>query len=192
MENMHSARALRPVEAEPGVLVHSSADRELAASHWLLAAHPNPRQAQREWTDKKLALLPLGTLFSAVRIPQTLVFAIAGRVSHEEADAFLADALNGGPVICDPKGHRYYALVPGSMPAKWTAAADEWMQLGVECLGHGTYLGVPRVDAVDLNPETWASYWSVPMPSAAELCFPLTVARLIAAGKRCLAEAADA
>ncbi|MEU0189439.1 hypothetical protein ABZ250_06185 [Streptomyces afghaniensis] len=34
--------------------------------------------------------------------------------------------------------------------------------------------------------QALASYWSVPMDSAAALCTPLTVARLIAAGRHCL------
>lgn len=188
----HHEGALPPVELEPGVRVHTGSDRRLAIEHWLLSAAPARDRARREWQEAGMAMLPLGTLFSAVRIPEKLVAAIVGRASHEEVDAFLADALEGGPVICDPRQRRYYALVPGSMPTKWTAAAVEWTALGVECQGHGWYLGVPPVDAVDLHPGTWASYWSVPMPSPGELCAPLAVARLLAAGARRMAEAADA
>lgn len=72
------------------------------------------------------------------------------------------------------------------MPITWCDAAEDWRPLGVECLGRGTYLGVPRVDIVEFDPQTYISYWAVPMPSAAELCSPLKVARLIAAGKRAL------
>ncbi len=188
---MSENRALRPVETEPGVFVHTRADRQLATEHWLLSAHPAPTRARREWTDHKMALLPLGTLFSAVRIPQSLVLAVVGRAPHAEVDTFLAEALNDGPVICDPRGHRYYALVPGSMPAKWSAAAEEWLGLGVGCLGRGTYLGVPRLDVEELDPEAWMSYWSVPILSAGDLCAPLAVARLLAAGKHCLAGRPD-
>lgn len=172
--------------------MHTDSDRRLAIEDWLLSTAPVRDRARTEWKDSGVALLRLGTLFSAIRIPQTLVFAIVGRVSYKEADEFLADALDGGPVICDPHRYRYYALVPGSMPEKWAAAAADWRDLDVECLGRETYLGVPRVDAVDLNPAAWASYWSVPMPSAGELCPPLAVARLLAAGKRCLTEGAGA
>jgi hypothetical protein len=105
-----------------------------------------------------------------------------------DVDAFLDEVLDAGPVICDPRGPRYYALVPGSMPTTWRDAAEEWRPLGVECLGRGTYLGVPRVDIVEFDPHTFVSYWAVPMPSAAVLCTPLKVARLIAAGKRAIAE----
>jgi hypothetical protein len=187
-----TATALRPVEPEPGVLVHSRADRELATEHWLLSTHPVPAQARKEWSEPgKVALLPLGTLFSAVRLPGRLVLAVAGTLVPTDVDAFLNEVLDGGPVICDVHGPRYYALVPGSMPEKWHRAVDDWRPLGVDCLGRGTYLGVPRVDAVEFDPQAAASYWSVPMSSAAMLCTPLNVARLIAAGQRALEEATD-
>jgi hypothetical protein len=84
-------------------------------------------------------------LFSAVRIPECLLATLS--TSTEAAaclDDFLAEALGGGPVICDPRFSRYYALVPARMPAtlhqmaeecvpwRWTASATAatW-----ECLG---------------------------------------------------------
>ncbi|MGI5196596.1 hypothetical protein ACQEVY_23590 [Streptomyces sp. CA-288835] len=176
--------ALAPVDPESGVLVHTRADRELAIEHWFLATHPAPEQVRAEWTQAGVALLPLGTLFSAVRIPASLVVAAVGSDKHTDVDALLEEVLDGGPVICDPRHRRYYALVPGSMPDRWHDAAEDWRPLGVECLGRGWYLGVPRLQAAELNPEAWASYWSVPMPSAAVLCQPLAVARLIAVGQR--------
>lgn len=184
----HHQRALHPVELAPGMLVHSSADRKLAVEQWLLATHPARDKARREWKEAGVALLPLGTLLSAVRLPGHLVAAITGSEEQDDLDAFLDEALDGGPVICDPAGRRYYALVPGTMPERWRNAAEEWRELGVDCLGRDTYLGVPRVQAVEFNPRTLASYWSVPMPSAGELCAPLAVAKLIAAGQRRLAE----
>ncbi|MGW5123333.1 hypothetical protein ACWEQ7_04560 [Streptomyces sp. NPDC004069] len=182
--------ALRPIESAPGVLVHPTADRLLAAEHWLLSAHPRPREARAEWAKCGDVLLPLGTLFSAVRIPGALVQAVASTTEADEVDAFLEDALNG-PVICNPRGLRYYALVPASMPATWRDAADDWRAQDVECLGRGCYLGVPPLNATRPRCEA-DSYWSVPMPSAAILCQPLTVARLIAAGAhQLLAEASE-
>ncbi|WP_073946598.1 hypothetical protein [Streptomyces kebangsaanensis] len=186
-----SQRALRPVEPQPGVLVHPASDRRLAAEHWLLSTHPRPKQARAEWAEHGVALLPLGTLFSAVRIPGALVQALAATTEASEVDGFLEDALNGGPVICSPRGLRYYALVPASMPSTWREAADDWRVQDVDCLGRGTYLGVPRLDVVEFRGYAAGSYWSVPMPSAAMLCQPLTVARLIAAGAHQLAEAAE-
>lgn len=192
MENMHSARALRPVDTEPGVLVHSSADRQLAIEQWLLATDPSSTRVRMEWQKGGLALLPLGGLMSAVRIPQQLIMAVADSEDRGTLDAFLGAALDGGPVICDPAGRRYYALVGGTMPERYPAAAEDWRVLGVDCLGRDHYLGVPRVQAVEFNSQTLASYWSVPMPSAGVLCSHLAVARLIAAAQSRLEERAEA
>lgn len=169
------------VEPEPGVLVHTAADRRLATEHWLLSTHPRPKQARAEWKQHGVALLPLGTLFSAVRIPADLVQAVAASSVPEDIDVFLAEALDGGPVICDLHQARYYALVPASMPKTWRQAADDWRVQDVDCLGRGTHLGVPRLD-VTAYAGPFVSYWSVRMPSMATVCQPLDVARLIAAG----------
>lgn len=187
--------AQRPVEPAPGVLVHSSADRRLATEHWLLSTlDANQRdRARREWQEPGVALLPLGTLFSAVRLPERLVHALARVYEPRMVGEFLAAALDDGPVICDPRGRRFYALVPASMPARWRKAADEWRAgFGVDCLGRDSYLGVPKVDAVALDPQTWASYWAVSMSSAGMLCDPLAVARLIAAAARRLDQEPEA
>ncbi len=185
----HTPRALRPVKAGPGVLVHPTADRRLATEHWLSAAHiTSPAEARREWRNTGSALLRLGGLLSAVRIPLRLALAPVGfdRPSRE-ADEFLTFALEDGPVICDPAGRRYYALVPASMPTTWHVAAAEWREDEVECLGRDVFLGVPRLDRTSPRPGSVDSYWSVPM-TMGSLCAPLAVARLIAAGKHALAE----
>ena len=176
-------RALRPVETDPGVLVHSTSDRRLATEHWLLAGSRNRDRTRMEWQEQGVALLPLGVRFAAVRLPASLVLA-AACLPWELArvDSFLDEVLDGGPVICDPHGRRYYALVPASVPVTWRQAVDDWRSFDVDCLGRESYLGVPRVDAVDCDPPC-ASYWSVPMSSAGVLCGPLNVARLIAAGR---------
>jgi hypothetical protein len=181
-----SSPALHPVRAEGGALVHTSADRRLAAEHWLLSAHPQPGQARTEWQTDHVVLLPLGTLFSAVRIPGRLVQAVAASKRPEEIDAVLDEVLDRGPVICDPRGPRYYALVPASVPRTWNQHADDWRAADVDCLGRDSYLGVPRLDAV--QPSGMATYWSVPMPSAGILCSPLKVSRLIASGVHYLSE----
>ncbi|MFF7901155.1 hypothetical protein ACFZCV_20520 [Streptomyces sp. NPDC007920] len=180
----------RPIESAPGVLVHPAADRLLAAEHWLLSTHPRPKQARAEWADRGAALLPLGTLFSAARIPGALVQAVAATTEAGEIDAFLEDALSG-PVICNRRHHCYYALLPASTPATWRDAADDWRTQDVDVLGRGCYLGVPPLTTAKASRHKGDSYWSVPMPSPAILCQPLTVARLIAAGAHQLAEAAE-
>lgn len=181
----------KPLEPQPGVLIHPAADRRLAAEHWLLATLPEARRARArlEWREEGVAMLPLGTLFSAVRLPARLVMAITGPLAPYEIDAFLADALDGGPVICDPHGPRYYALVPASVPRTWRDAAHEWRDADADVLGRDTLLGVPRLDVTELNPLSRASYWSAPMESMGMLCAPLKVARLIAAAQAAMAEA---
>ncbi|MFF0110971.1 hypothetical protein [Streptomyces hirsutus] len=176
------------VEAGLGVIECCAAERRLATEDWLLSAHPSPGRARAEWQEQGLTLLPLGALFSAVRIPGRLVNAVAETADPGEVDAFLDEALRGGPVICDPHGPRYYALVPAGMPRTWRAAVDGWHTQDVDCLGRGTYLGVPRLDLVDFPERGAASYWSVPMPPSTTLCPPLSVARLIAAGAHRMTE----
>jgi hypothetical protein len=161
-----------PPSPEPGILVHTRADRNLATAHWLLAAADDRDQARVEWAEQGIALLRCGTLFSAVRIPARLVHAAAGSDDHAAVDAYLTEALLEGPVICDPRGRHYYALVPASTASRWRHPA-------AECLGRDTYLGVPPPDAAGHDHQAWASYWSVPMSSAAELCSPEAVAQLV-------------
>lgn len=180
---MTNERARRPVGPQPGVVVHPMADRQLAVEHWLLSPLKYRDHARQEWQAHGVTLLPLGGLFSAVRLPQRLVLAVAGGNGPSAAvDAFLGEVLAGGPVICDPHGRRYYALAPASMPVTWHQAADDWRVTDVDCLGRDAYLGVPRVDLTTFDRHTYASYWSVPMPSMATLCAPLAIARLITAG----------
>lgn len=185
--------ALSPVEVEPRVLVHPTADRRLASEHWLLATLPAPDRgrARQEWLQHDVTMLPLGSLFSAVRIPGALIAALAGSAEPAQLDTFLRGTLDGGPVICDPLFLRYYALVPASMPRTWHQALDDWRTQDVDCLGRGSYLGVPRPDVVEwARPR--ATYWSVPMESPAMLCSPMDVARMIAAGWHHVAPEPDA
>jgi hypothetical protein len=183
----------KPLEPQPGVLIHPAADRRLATEHWLLSTLPDDWRgpARRDWKRQRVTLLPLGTLFSAVRIPGSLILALTGTLTPRDIDSVLADVLHGGPVICDPRRAWYYALVPASVPRTVSAKKlDTWRDINVEVLGRDAYLGVPPLDAVALNPQAPASYWSVPMESAASLCAPLTVGRLIGAGRDRLLEGA--
>lgn len=180
----HRQQALQPVQPEPGILVHSTADRRLAAEHWLLSTLPEDRRprARLEWREQGVAMLPLGTLFSAVRIPGKLVHAAGGSRTHTDANRYLAETIDG-PVICDPRGHRYYALVPASTPRTWRRRLDDLRTVDVDVLGHGTLLGVPPLDCAKFDSMTAASYWAVPMESAGVLCRSLVVGRLVGAGR---------
>lgn len=185
---------LHLVPAQHDIIVHTSADRRLAVEHWLLSTLPGPgrERARMEWQDQECALLPLGTLFAAVRFPEHVVHAVARTDNPLMVDEFLAAALDDGPVIHDPQGRHFYALVPASTPERYSLAAKDWRQYGVEFLGRDSYLGVPKVDAEVLDSRTRASYWAVPMPSAAMLCEPLTITRLLAAATRRLDTESDA
>ncbi|WP_103842232.1 hypothetical protein [Streptomyces sp. Ru72] len=51
------------------------------------------------------------------------------------------------------------------------------------------FAGVTADAAFD--PRTCVTYWSVPLQSPGQLCAPLSVARLVAAGQHALAELGD-
>lgn len=176
--------ALAPVQTSTGSLVHTRADRALAVRHWLQAGLREPSAAVQAWARGDVALLPLGVRFAAVRIPSRLAYAAAASTEPVAVAEFLAQFLDDGPVICDPRHYRYYALVPASCATRWDHAE-------AECLGRGTHLGVPRVDAVGPDVAWWASYWAVPMPSAGILCDPDLVAGLVVHGGRILAAQAE-
>ncbi|MER7405740.1 hypothetical protein ABT373_25445 [Streptomyces sp. NPDC000070] len=145
-------------------------------SGWLISGHPSPSTARKEWDSAAgLAMIPLGHAFDAVRIPAGIVHAATGSTDPSVVEARLAQYLDDGPVIHDPGFARYYALVP-------PGTADEWPSPVVECLGEGTYLGVPRVDRIDLDEEAPASYWSVVIPRPGVLCKAADVVALVMAG----------
>jgi hypothetical protein len=187
MRDPHIAQGRDLHVVAPEATLVTTAERRLAIEHWLLAGSQNRDRTRMEWQEHGVAMLPLGARFSAIRLPGRLVYALAGTDARADADAFLEQALDG-PVICDQHHPRYYALVSASVPVTWRQAAGEWRTVDVDCLGRGTILGVPRVDAVGSNSGPYASYWSVPMPSAGILCAPLQVARLIAAAQVMLHE----
>jgi hypothetical protein len=144
---------------------------------WLGSAHPSPGTAFREWGSvAELALIPLGWSFEAVRISQDVVQRACGSGTRPVAPAWLAHRLNGGPVIHDPGFRRYYALVPPCTTRTWCTPV-------AECLGEGTYLGVPRVDRIELDEHRHASYWAVPMARPGRLCAAVDVLALVVAGR---------
>jgi hypothetical protein len=165
------------------VLVHSRQERDRAVRSWLLLSAQGVERAREEWDKGGIALLKCGTLFTAIRIDSGLVHAAAGSDEAETVNAFLAEALFGGPVFVDQHSRRYYALVPGSTPnqAEWR----EKRYPGVEVLGRDSYLGVPRPECGD--PDMHWSYWSVPMDGPGTLCDADAVAKLVKYGRHRLA-----
>lgn len=148
---------------------------------WLASAHSAPAVVHREWGgDAGLALIPLGRRFEAVRIPESVARHALDSGDQPGVTSGLARHLQGGPVIHDPGGQRYYALVPTGTALWWRAPA-------AKCLGEGTYLGVPRADLIEGDERTRCSYWAVPMAQPGELCRADDVLSLVMVGA-CLAE----
>lgn len=153
-------------------------------SEWLASAHPSPSMVRNEWSSAaQLALIPVGRIFDAVRLPGEIVHAAAQSDESSAIGTRLAEYICG-PVIHDPGWGRYYALVPPGTAPKWRAQ-------GTECLSEGTYLGVPRTDHTELDERTQASYWSVPMSQPGRLCSPADVLALVTVGN-CFADKDDA
>ncbi|MFH9006586.1 hypothetical protein ACH4E5_25550 [Streptomyces afghaniensis] len=143
---------------------------------WLASAHPSPDTVRGEWRSvAKLALIPLGRAFDAVRLPERVVCRAVGSTDLRTVCGRLADWLDNGPVIHDPGFLRYYALVPPGSTGAWRASS-------AECLGDGTYLGVPPSDHTGLNHSTKALYWAVPMARPGGLCATVDVLALVTAG----------
>ncbi|MET9919432.1 hypothetical protein ABZZ04_20365 [Streptomyces sp. NPDC006435] len=157
--------------------MHSSADRRLAATHWLLSAAPDMREARAQWAAEGITLLRCGAVFTAVRIRADIVQAAADAEDPERIDAYLKEVLRGGPVFIDTSSQRYYVLVPASMSRlpQWAGSVP-----GAECLGPGCFLGVPNPQRTE--PELSRSYWCAPMDGPGALCSPNAVALLVAYG----------
>jgi len=123
--------------------VLTPADMDRLISEWLARAHPVPQQACAEWSNQGVALLPLGDLFAAVRLPGELVYAALGCEDPDQVAAALREWLHG-PVIHDRRntGATYYALI------NWGAGVVQQLDQDEDapCLGKGVYLGVPRID----------------------------------------------
>jgi hypothetical protein len=152
------------------------ADVDVLITEWLARAHPEPQRARVEWSTQGVALLPLGRLFCAVRLPGELVHAAVGCADPDQVDAALREWMQG-PVIHDHRstGATYYALI------NWGAAVIHHLDEDGDapCLGDGTYLGVPRID----RRQPPGTYWVVAPRYDGDLCRPSAVRSLIATGR---------
>ncbi|MET9606278.1 hypothetical protein ABZZ17_14570 [Streptomyces sp. NPDC006512] len=149
---------------------------------WLTGSHDQPEQVRTQWRERGIVLLPIGRTFDAVRLPERLVFAALGTAGRDfaQTDSGLEESL-GGPVIHDGHGRNYYALVPPGTVREWSCAAP-----GVECLGSGTYFGVPD-PAVREYGATHPVYWAT-LGGGSRFRDPASVALLVRAGAARLAE----
>ncbi|WP_052768596.1 hypothetical protein [Streptomyces humi] len=145
-----------------------------AIAEWLARAHPTPAQAWREWIVQGVALLPLGDRFAAVRMASEEVHAAVDSSDPDDVAACLG-LLLGGSIIYDRRfaGGTYYALIQGHAGLVW-AYGDV-----ATCLGHGSYLGVPRLDRQQ-GPGT---YWLVPPRYEGDLCTPSSITTLVRRGR---------
>lgn len=157
-------------------VVTSGVERQLAVSHWLLTATEDRDLARNQWAEGGVALLSTGGVFSALRVPADLVWALAGTEDLAEVDVYLGRTLRG-PVFMDLHSHLYYFLVPASFA--WRFNHREFP--GVECRGRGDFLGVPDVR---LTVPRGRSYWCVPMESPGALCFPQDVEAFVRAARK--------
>lgn len=138
---------------------------------WLACPAQGAGAAQAEWSERGIAVLPLGKRFEAVRLPESLVHAAVRSSSRPIVGDVLAEALDGA-VIHDSRGRNYYAIVPLDTILKWRSKAA-----GAECLGDGTHLGVPSPDREEPC-SSHPIYWAVPPMEAGDTCDPASVALL--------------
>ncbi|MFD3513413.1 hypothetical protein [Streptomyces sp. NPDC058657] len=144
------------------------ADAGTGTAGWLAHAHGSPEAASLEWTERNVAVLPLGTRFDTVRIPVGIIYAALGTRSRTVVGPLLELALHG-PVIQDSE-RWFYPLVPVGGAPDWTAPAGTYLARG--------WLGVPRPD--QLAPP--GMYWCVPAREPGRLCDLARVAALVEAG----------
>ncbi|MER6462280.1 hypothetical protein ABT278_17600 [Streptomyces sp. NPDC001228] len=149
-----------------------------AISEWFARAHPSPARAWHEWAVQGVALLPLGDRFAAVRMASDEVHAAVDS-SHPDQVAVCLGLLLGGSIIYDRRaaGGTYYALIQGHAGLVW--AYDDI----ATCLGHGSYLGVPRLD----RQQSPGTYWLVPPRYEGDLCTPRSITALVKRGRARLA-----
>ncbi|MEU6820473.1 hypothetical protein ABZ921_07575 [Streptomyces atriruber] len=143
--------------------------QQSAVFDWLARAQAAPHQAHREWAERGIALLPLGTRFNAVHLPTRLVHRATGTEDPDIVTATLAELLNG-PVIHNRPQHQYYALVERTPTMRWMQEYGE-----APMLGTGHFLSVP---ASDLTGPT-GLYWAVRPRIVGDLCPVQSVAALI-------------
>lgn len=172
----------RRITRRQGQVVYTQEALDRAITEWLVRAHPAPDRARAEWATQGVALLPLGERFAAVRVAADVVHAAVSS-DHRDQVAMVLGELLGGSIIYDRRvaGGTYYALIQGHAGLVW--AYDKF----ATCLGHGTYLGVPRID----RQQPPGTYWVIPPRHEGDLVAPRNLVALIKAGRRRLANSAE-
>ncbi|MCZ0988999.1 hypothetical protein O1M54_30950 [Streptomyces diastatochromogenes] len=116
-------------------------------------------------------------------MPAAVVHAAVASCDPDQVAASLGEML-GGSIIYDQRvaGGTYYALIQGHTGLVW--AYDDI----ATCLGHGTYLGVPRLD----QQQPPGTYWVIPPRYEGDLCAPRSIIPLVELGRSRLASCAEA
>ncbi|MFG2989980.1 hypothetical protein ACGFZK_11935 [Streptomyces sp. NPDC048257] len=148
---------------------------------WYARCLGEPGAAHAAWQEHGVAVLPLGVRFEAVRIPDGLAHAAVQSIEDRVVDLALTLALEG-PVIHDARGRNHYALVEPGTAERWRSRS------AVECLGHGTYLGVPDMGR-DRSGSDRSLYWAAAPGPGAYFCRVAAVRLLVRVGAARLAEA---
>ncbi len=159
----------------PGATVHTRSDSRTSVADWLAYARTDPAAVHREWAERRVAMLPLGTHFDAVRLPTDVLHAALG-TDNQDAIRHVLPGLLAGPVIHDGDAWLYALVEPGSPAPRPTRVR--------RCLGIGEHLPVPRVD--QLGPP--GLHWVVAPDTPGRLCARALVDELVAVGAARLAE----
>ena len=149
----------------------TDSDRAAIAA-WLASSLNRPANARQEWADSGIAVLALGRRFAAVRLAEELVYTVTVGTDPTTVAGMLRDVLRG-PVIHDPRGQRFYALVPPS-PSNGNLGTY------ATYLGLGHFVGAPRVEQTEPS-QFLTSYWAVPMLRPGDLCDPIRLDGMLAA-----------
>ncbi|WP_329343076.1 hypothetical protein OG866_42165 [Streptomyces sp. NBC_00663] len=150
--------------------VTTAVERALAVEHWLLIAASDISDAYWAWKEGDVTFLRCGARFTAVRLPADVVRRAAGTRQVHAVDAFLSEALAGGPVIVSNGHHTYYALVS-------RAAGLAWASRGAAVLAPGTWIEVPPPSRTEGRGRE--AYWAVPMREPGALCRANLVAAVV-------------
>lgn len=172
-----ASAAPEQTDSQPADCIVTGPERRAAVRTWLLSAARNRKMARREWARQGVALLRCGGVFTAVRVPMTLVQSAAQTEDRRKIGVYLDGALHGGAVFtCENSTHAYF-LVPAMV---WR----DWRTPDSECLTAGTLLGVPNPEPRPDEP----SRWLLDMGGPGELCTREAVRQLVMYGRYCAAQ----
>jgi len=135
----------------------TAASTHMAAAQWLASAHPNPQRAYWEWEEQGVAVIPVGPVWDAVKLPST------GTNPSLVRDV-LAECGVDGPIIHNPSTGANSVLVPpGTSPWHLPGtvllhASDDYEQL----------LGVPAIE----RQTPPGLHWVIPPDGTGHLADP--------------------